>query len=242
MSSIRFARTLDPGPYAKQYGDAKLVQITDFLAPDVANSLARSFETLPWQLICQNETGQNILYSKEEWANLSQPQRVAIAKGMHERAARNLGYTYMTFPMIDAYLQRRVPDHPIHALTEFLNSPELLTFAGQVIGHPHLTKASAHASRYGPGHYLTRHTDEGELRERRAAYTLGFSRKWEPDWGGLLLFLDDDLNIPRGFLPRFNTLTIFDGLQPHAVTSVAAFAPHPRLTVTGWFRDDPPAA
>jgi SM-20-related protein len=239
MSSIRIARALDPSRYAKPYGDEKLVQIADFLEPEVAQALARSFETLPWQLICQDESGQNVLYSKEQWAGLQQQQRTAIMRSMSERAARNLGYTYLTFPMIDAYLEKRVPDHPIHVLTEYLNSPELLGFAGEVIGHPHLTKTSVHATWYGPGHYLTRHTDEGELRERRAAYTISFSRVWEPDWGGLLLFLDDDLNISRGFLPRFNTLTIFDGLQVHTVSSVSAFAPHPRLTVTGWFRDDP---
>ena len=240
MSSIRFARGHDPGQYAKQYADAKLVQIADFLEPEVAQALSRSFETLPWQLICQDEAGQNVLFSKEQWAGLPQEKRTAIMRGMAERAARNLGFTYLTFPMIEAYLQRQAPDHPMHALTEFLNSPELLGFAGEIIGHPNLTKTSAHATWYGPGHYLTRHTDEGDLRERRAAYTLGFSRTWEPDWGGLLLFLDDDMNISRGFLPRFNTLTIFDGLQVHTVSSVSTFAPLPRLTVTGWFRDDPP--
>ncbi|MEQ1493596.1 MAG: 2OG-Fe(II) oxygenase family protein, partial [Terricaulis sp.] len=69
---------------------------------------------------------------------------------------------------------------------------------------------------------------------------LGFSRKWEPDWGGLL-FLDENKDISRAYLPRFNTLTVFDGLRLHSVSAVSAFAPAPRLSVVGWFRDDAPA-
>jgi len=241
MASIRLRPGLDVSAYADEYQRTKLVQISDFLDANVATVLERSLASLPWQLVCQNENGQNLLFSKQEWAALSQDRRGEIVRGMHERAARNLGYMYLTFPMIEAYLQRQAPEHPIHALTEFFNSPAFIAFAGAVIGYPHLTKVSAHATSYSPGHYLTRHSDEGEMYERRAAYTFGFSRDWQPDWGGLLVFLDDDMNISRGFLPRFNTLTIFDGVAVHAVTAVAPFAPRSRLTVTGWFRDDPPA-
>jgi SM-20-related protein len=241
MTSIRLRSGLDPRKYAEAYRQSKLVQISDFLEPGVADALERSLASLPWQLVCQNEDGENLFFSKQEWAGLPQERRAEIAKGMHERAARNVGFMYLTFPMIEAYLQRQIPEHPIHALTEFFNSPAFILFAGAVIGYPHLTKVSGHATSYGPGHYLTRHVDKGEMYERRAAYTLGFSRVWEPDWGGLLVFLDEDMNLRRGFLPRFNTLTIFDGAMVHAVTAVAPFAPRPRLTVTGWFRDDPPA-
>jgi hypothetical protein len=33
---------------------------------------------------------------------------------------------------------------------------------------------------------------------------------------------------------------VFDGLVPHSVTAIAPFAPKPRYTIAGWFRDDPP--
>jgi Rps23 Pro-64 3,4-dihydroxylase Tpa1-like proline 4-hydroxylase len=44
--------------------------------------------------------------------------------------------------------------------------------------------------------------------------------------------------VQRGFVPRFNTLTVFDGLRLHSVSSISTFAPQPRLSVAGWFRDD----
>ena len=116
-----------------------------------------------------------------------------------------------------------------------------IAFAKTLIGESRLTKIDCHATNYQPGHFLTRHVDEGDKLERRAAYTIGFSRRREPDWGGLLLFLDERLNIKNGFTPGFNLLTVFDGLMPHTVTAVSPFAPAPRLSIAGWFRDDAPA-
>ena len=104
-----------------------------------------------------------------------------------------------------------------------------------------ITKADAHATAYGPGHFLTRHLDYGEDRERRAAYVLGMTEGWQPDWGGLLLFLNKKQDISEGYLPRFNVLTIFDIKHLHTVTQVASFAGKLRTSVTGWFRDDPTA-
>lgn len=75
------------------------------------------------------------------------------------------------------------PHHPIHHVTSLLNSPAFIAMAREIIGCPSVTKIDAQASNYQPGNFLTRHIDESE---RRAAYTIGFSRKWEPDWGGLL--------------------------------------------------------
>jgi Rps23 Pro-64 3,4-dihydroxylase Tpa1-like proline 4-hydroxylase len=140
--------------------------------------------------------------------------------------------------MIHAYLNNWDPGHPLHRLTEFLNSPTFLDFGRQVIGAPRITKAEAQATLYRPGNFLTRHIDPGHNEERRAAYTFGFTRAWQPDWGGLLLLLKENHDIARGFLPRFNLLTLFDGRRIHSVSPVSAFAGAGRYQITGWLRDD----
>ena len=41
-------------------------------------------------------------------------------------------------------------------------------------------------------------------RERRKiAFVLGLTRQWHPDWGGYLLFLDEEGDVIEGFRPRF---------------------------------------
>jgi Rps23 Pro-64 3,4-dihydroxylase Tpa1-like proline 4-hydroxylase len=155
------------------------------------------------------------------------------------RARQNRGYLYKTYPMIEAYMRGWDPGHPIHLATEFINSPEFLELGRRVTGVSAVNKADAHATFYGPGDFLTRHLDEGEDKERRAAYVLGLTEGWQPDWGGLLLFLKDNQDVREGYLPRFNVLTIFDIKYLHTVTQVSSFAGGGRYSITGWFRDDP---
>ena len=76
--------------------------------------------------------------------------------------------------------------------------------------------------------------------ERRAAYTIGLTRTWRPDWGGQLMFHDEAGDVVRGLLPRFNVLTLFKVPLLHSVAPVAPYAAAPRFMITGWLRDDPP--
>jgi Rps23 Pro-64 3,4-dihydroxylase Tpa1-like proline 4-hydroxylase len=242
MPALRLNPALDPAPFARTYAAEKCVQVAGLFEDGVAAELERVLASLPWRLICQNDARQNILLTREQLAAMSVDERRALEDGIRRRAAENFGYAYFTYPMIEAILSQWDPDHPIHDLTNFLNSREFIGFARTIIGNPNVTKIDAFASSYQRGHFLTRHVDDGAKKERRAAYTIGFSRNWQPDWGGLLMFLDDNNDVSRALLPRFNTLTVFDGLRVHAVSPVSSFAPQGRLSIAGWFRDDPVVA
>lgn len=61
--------------------------------------------------------------------------------------------------------------------------------------------------------------------------------EWRPDFGGYLLFLNEDGDIEQGFRPRFNALNLFAVPQKHCVSYVPPFAPMGRFAITGWFRD-----
>ena len=89
------------------------------------------------------------------------------------------------------------------------------------------------ASRFVNGQVLTEHTDHGGGK-RLVAHVFNLTRTWNPDWGGLLLFYDEQGHVSRGFTPGFNCLNLFRTPQSHAVTQIAPFAPHPRLAISGW--------
>lgn len=238
--TLRLNPRLDPEPFARAYARERIVRIPDLFEPDMAEAV---FEILtratPWRLVYADANGRAVHLSQEEIRRLGREGAARLQAELMDRARRNIGYAYNCYPMIEAYLGGWDQGHPIHLLTEFLNSPEFLEFGRRVIGAPLITKADAQATFYAPGHYLTRHVDDGERRERRAAYTLGFTKNWQPDWGGLLLLLDRNLDIARGFLPRFNMLTLFDGMLVHTVSCVSPFAGGGRYSITGWLRDDP---
>ena len=70
------------------------------------------------------------------------------------------------------------------------------------------------------------------------AYVLNLAiDDWHPDWGGYLLFLDEEGDIAAGYRPRFNALNLFAVPQSHAVSYVPPFAPKVRLALTGWLSD-----
>ncbi|HRO02190.1 MAG TPA: 2OG-Fe(II) oxygenase family protein [Terricaulis sp.] len=240
MLNLRLNPALDIEAHARTYAAHRIVQIPDVFDAPSSAALEQTMQKLPWRLVYQDDALAITMETPAQFAQRPERERQSIISRTYERAAQGIGFTYYTYPMIQARVEGWDLDHPIHSLTDFLNAPPFLTLARRIINHAGLTKIDAHASFYRPGDYLTMHRDVGSLQERRAAYTLGFSRDWRPDWGGLLLFNDDARDVTRGFLPRFNTLTVFDGLIPHTVTQVASFAPNPRLTVAGWFRDDPP--
>ena len=237
MVNVRLNPAHDLKAYAAEYKRNGIVQIHDFFAPEAATAVREVLVSLPWRLICQNDEHQLLLLTREQLMAMPQTELRKLEAGMAERAAANLGYTYLAYPMIEAERDGWDPGHPIHEVTRFVNGPQFLGVGRALLAEPAITKVDAHATKYQRGHYLTRHSDDG--RYRRAAYTLGFSPGWQPDWGGLLMFLDERQDVASGYLPRFNTLTVFDGLRVHSVTSISQFTPQPRLSVTGWFRAEP---
>ena len=239
---IRLNPRLNPLDHAAAYQRDGYVQIADVFPADVAEHLAEVLaQRTEWRIVYSTGEDVPVVITQAEYAALTPAERAAVHQGINDMARRNIGFAYNAWPMITAYLEGWSPGHPLHAVTEFLQTPEVREFGRRVIGAARITKVDAQATLYAPGHFLTRHQDEGLKLERRAAYTLGFARDWQPDYGGLLAFVDDDLNIERALTPRFNVLTLFDGMKVHSVTSVATFAPLGRYSITGWFRDDPPA-
>jgi len=238
---ITLASGLRAADYRAIYERDGVVQIEGVFPPAVADFLAGVLERgTSWSLVHSGPAGEHVILRREALEAAGAEEMRKRLTEVARRASRGFGYVYLVYPMIDAYLDGRDPGHPLHALTEFLNSPEFMAFAHAVTGEP-VVKVDAQATHYRPGHFLTLHDDRG-VGERRAAYTIGLTRAWRPDWGGQLLFHDARGDVSRGFAPRFNVLTLFKVPMSHSVAPVAPYAAAPRLTITGWLRDDPPYA
>lgn len=238
--AIRLNPRLDLAPYAEAYARRGIVQIQGLFEDRTATALADMLQRgLPWRMVFTTPDDKPVHFSREELQAQGPERWKATVADVMARARQNRGFFYKTYPMIEAYLKGWDPGHPIHQLTELINSPDFLGIGRALTGVSAITKADAHATFYGPGDFLTRHLDTGDNRERRAAYVLGLTRGWQPDWGGLLLFLDEKQDVTEGYLPRFNVLTVFDVKFLHTVTQVSSFAGAGRFSIAGWFRDDP---
>ena len=224
---------------AAQFGRSGRIQITDFLGAGQAEMLRQS--------LLAREDWALILNAGEKVYDISRATRTQMSEEQLRRldeltlaAARN-GFHYR-------YESIRVPDEPggrasadlLSAFIRFMSSDQVLEFLGAVIGRADLSFADGQATAYSNGHFLTAHTDDVEGKQRRAAYVLGLSPVWRPEWGGLLMFHDSEENIEEAFTPKMGALRLFSVPVRHSVSYVNPLAPEPRLSVTGWLRADRP--
>ena len=155
------------------------------------------------------------------------------------RAREGFEFYFDRYRMIDARRDGTDPQLVLHAVVDFLNSPQFLEFARQLTGDPAIRMVSAIGVRYRAGHFLRAHNDLANDEDRAFAYVINLSRQWSPDWGGLLHFLDpEQRRVVDTFTPLWNSLSLFRVPQPHVVSLVAPWAGSARYSITGWFRRD----
>lgn len=232
---FRLNPALDVADLAKAYARKRRLQVRDVFTPDTAERLARCLDSeVPWGFACHD--GKPVHYRAEEMAQMDNLEKQALIRRVYAGAKHDFQYAYACYPILDAYLQKwnEVPllDH----FLEFLNSEDMLGFIRTLTGREDIIKGDAQATRFGPGHFLTAHTDDVKTEYRVAAYVFNFTRSWAPDWGGYLQFYDGEDDIEQAFLPRFNALNIFTVPQKHSVSHVPTYAGGARNAITGWFR------
>lgn len=231
---------LDRTAAAEQFAHKGRVQIRDFLTEPAARTIHRvlAHET-PWGIAWRAASEGPYSLRSQELATLAAAERNAMgAKITTAMRGRDYAFLYAQYPMLDAYLQRWGEHDALDKLVEHINSEPLLELVRKISGVSELKKGDAQATLYAPNHFLAQHDDSHVAEGWRIAYVMNFcAEDWRPDWGGYLLFYDDDGDVIAGFRPRFNALNLFRVPQKHSVTYVPPFAPVARFAITGWFRD-----
>jgi SM-20-related protein len=223
---------LDAGGIAETYRRDGRVHIPDVLTADSAARVHRCLEQeTPFALLTGSGRAQ-------VWpASLLTPQKEAeLMTAAFSQARENFHYLYDAHNMSEDGIAYPDPAHYLAAVTQFLNSAPLLDFVRTIAGAPAIAFASAQATRYRPGHFLSQHDDGNEGGKRIAAYVLNMTPNWRLDWGGALLFSDRPGHIAEGYPPAFNALNMFSVPQTHLVGLVSPFAGAHRLSITGWFK------
>ncbi|MCY1648742.1 2OG-Fe(II) oxygenase [Caulobacter sp. SL161] len=233
---LRINTDLPIEAFAERFARDGYVQIPVFLAPQDAEAVAALLDPLTWNIVAPDEASETLVITPEVIKKFGEAQVRQFLQGALRRAGKGFSFVHMSYALQDEYL--RAPQTPVHRATEFLESRAFLDFGGQVVGAPDVTGVRVQASYYRPGDFLTVHDDSHRQDHRLAAFTLGFTRRWRPDWGGQLLFHDADGNVTRGLAPGFNVLTLFKVPASHSVAQVASYAEAKRLSLTGWLLGD----
>lgn len=232
---LRLNPLLRPAAYRPVFERHGRLHVPDFLTPASARDLTETLRGAnDWTRSIHVEEGQDLDISVAELEALPADERAAFERGLADSSTDSLQYMFDTVRISAEIKAGRPVETPLEALHTFINGPEFLAFVAQLTGDQRLAFADVMATRYLPGHFLTAHGDENPKEQRLYAYVLNMTEAWRADWGGVLMFLDEDGHVAEGYVPAFNALNIFSVPQTHAVSMVTRLARVPRLSVTGW--------
>ena len=243
---IRLNPGLDVPELAHALRRNSRIQIHNVFTDEVAGFLGDCLRRhTPWRLVHSDERGEPVQISARDFAALGEEQRQAYIMRIVARAGASYQFIYSCYPIIEAIQKGEDTGHPLHAFAEFMNGTDFIRFARELTGVNSIVKADPQATLYSPGHFLNLHNDmtheaPGDLSSRRFAFVFGFTKPWDANWGGNLVFFNrDGTAIEETWVPGFNVLSLFAVPTAHAVSYVAPFATAGRYSITGWLRDDP---
>ena len=231
----------DTASAARAFAERRRTQVADVLTRDTATALRKALmEVTPWGLAMQAADGAPRDFRVEELRGKpGTDEAETLNRQVHDAATRgHYSFRYARYPMVRAYQEKWNPGGLHDVLLEHINTEPFLDLVRTVTGFDDLVKADGQATLFGRQHYLGMHQDQQVEEGWKVAYVLNMTVDgWRPDWGGYLMFYDDEGDVIDGYMPRFNTLNLFAVPQHHAVTFVPSFAPQGRIAISGWFRD-----
>ncbi|MCG9712902.1 2OG-Fe(II) oxygenase [Shewanella insulae] len=203
-------------------------RVNGVLSGEQADLLFNELRNIQYK-IAFTQDGKPQALSQEQLGAMAPAQRQSLFDNIQQHAARGVGFVYGRHFINDQSTRT------LRTFSEHLNSQKILNTFSDISGQK-IIRASAQATCYDKGYFLTRHNDVVPSEGRVYAYVLGLTPQWHPDWGGLLQFYRQDGSPTHSYAPIYNSLTIFDVHKIHAVTYVAPYAAAKRYSVTGWFR------
>lgn len=239
--AFKLSSALRPDDIRQQFNEQGFVHIPRVLPDEHARRIRKvMLDGTQWSLVL-NDGEKHVDLSPAQLQLMNAGQAARLQQAVYNRAQSHFQYLYDNYPVYDAFKAGLDKGHLLQQFYEWMNCPEFLEFARTVTGFDDIAYADAQATRFRPGHFLSRHDDSAVGKNRRAAYIFNFSLDWSADWGGYLQLLDDQGHIRRGILPTFNSLNILAVPQMHNVSLVTPFAGGMRFAITGWLRHgDPP--
>lgn len=241
LRSVALNQDLDVSRHAQAIAAARRVHVPSVLDRASAQHIHALMEQQrEWGLVSFLENRHRVI-DAQAFEALSDDRRRPFFEMVHTTARSGFSYLFENIPLYDLWHTRVIPDHPLLPLVDFLRGEAFLDFARRLTGMGDIMFADAQATRFRAGHFLTSHDDDAHGKNRRAAYVLNLTPRWNPDWGGQLVFFDEAGNVTGGYTPAFNALNVFLIPVRHSVAYVTPFAEGPRYAITGWLRagDDP---
>lgn len=205
--------SLDATALAQTFARTGRVRIAPFLINDQAESLRDELKTRgDWTQVVSGVNGP-VELSRATRANVSAERLAALDEAVRAEARYGFRYRYETVRVPDSAAERCRHRDTFVAFARFLSSRTVIEFLRRVTGSDEIAFADAQATAYGPGDFLTAHTDAVAGKRRKAAYVLSLCPSWRPEWGGLLLFHGQEALV-ESWVPGMKSPDALPGAKP----------------------------
>lgn len=235
VTEIQLAPREDTDALAARFAETGRVQISDLLREADSRRLHDALtDVASWNLFVIHGGPKAMPLAR--WREMPAVERQSIDDALAAGARARFAARFLNLPLTETGEPFPGLSAELAALVRFLNAAPFLDFMRAVTGQAQIAFADGQATSYRAGDFLHRHSDEVPGKNRIAAYVLGLTPLWQPEWGGLLNFVRPDGKVSEAWTPAFNALNVLRVPQDHFVSQVAAFVDVPRLAVTGWLR------
>lgn len=207
------------------------IRIENFLRDDIAEEIRQFLASnAQWDLYCSGANGA-VTYTSEQLSSLTQQQHSEILRSLHAVAAKQFAFFYYRYNLLND------EDTIISRFRQYISGQQYMNFARYISGSDSINSVTAGATCFKPGCFITLHDDLHEKEGRKIAQVFGFTKSWNPDWGGTLHFLDQRMKVTGVEIPSFNTLDLLKVPQNHFVSQVCSYATEKRFSITGWLHE-----
>lgn len=231
----RLNKSLRPNAYQKVFKTHRRIHIPDILHPPSATALHSALTaSQDWVRTVHLTHDQDVNITMAELEAMSAAERAELEHSLVDSSSDKTKYIFDKVRISTEIVDNTPISDSMKTIHQFVNGRPFLEFMSRLTGDDRVSFADVMATRYLPGHFATVHGDQIPGLRRLYAYVLNLTPEWIADWGGILLFHDEDGHVAEGYVPRFNALNVFAVPQPHSVSVVSRLAAGPRLSITGW--------
>ncbi len=210
------------------------LRVENALPPASAQALNHELSTTSLWNRSFHQGGTERHIHAEELARLSPAQRTAIERFALIGPDDGFFFLHDAIRIAESGEERLRRGLLIDRLVETINQERNIAILRRITGEPEIRYYKADATRYNQGDFCGLHSDMAHDKNRIAAVIFYLSERWVANWGGLLMFHDEQGDIWRALTPRFNAMHMLKVPQQHSVSQVSQLAPFPRYSVAGW--------
>ena len=229
---IYLSPELDTVKFRKEFTEQGFVRIPRILPENFARKIHKELsENLNWRIVYNDDKGNHsfpkILQkrkSAEDWDNIKLKMKNRVKE-------KKFQYFFESFDLSDVHPGKGRVEIYLSYFKEWLNLEQLRNLVFEITGILMPTPFKLVATGFGPGQFITMMNDFGDESKEKIGIIFNFSPDWQSEWGGVLQFLNRDLNEITCLTPIFNTLDIFALTLAYNTSFVVPFSPSIRYSI-----------